>query len=140
MKRKIIQECEVCCFSDLVELFELTEDEIENCYFDADPDYFNWLPANKIGLYKIPFVEVLGKYIIVPDDSYIEVVTNCGMESIPDKCKLMLSRFFDEDFKQYFSVSDLQTWVYFSDLQYGIAYRGGSGYAYTLYKYNPRKK
>ena len=140
--REIIQEKEVHMYPELVELYELTEDEIENCYvtdiFRCDPDYFNWITPNKYPLLKIPFIEVLDKYIIVPDDDFIQVATDYEIEKLSDKCKLMLTRFFDDNWKDYFPDTNHRTWKDFENIRLGIAYRGGSGYAYSLHSYKSK--
>lgn len=136
MKHIVITEREVCDYPELVELFELKEQDIEDCtvpdLFSMDPDYFSWGIKNH--LHKISFVEILDKYIIVPDDDVINAISDYKIEKISDKCKEMLIRFFDFKPSQYFiSVED--TWKSFNGLSFGIAYRGGMGYSYSIWRY-----
>ena len=142
MKRIIITESEVCAIPELVELFCLTENEIENCevndIFNSDPDYFSW--GIKDHLHKIPFVEVLDKYIIVPVDYMIEYASDDKISNgLSDKCKEMLIRFFQDDFKIWFTSVEC-SWKNFDGLNFGIAYRGGSGYSYSIWNYRNKNK
>ena len=138
--RTIVTESEACNIQELIGLFELTDREIEDCeirdLFNCDPDYFNW--GINGSLTKIPFVEVLDKYIIVPDDYVIEAVSDYTIQALSEKCKLMLQRFFEDNFKTYFTEVQ-STWENFYSLSFGIAYRGGSGYSYGIWRYNNKK-
>lgn len=48
----------------------------------------------------------------------------------------LLRKFYSEDFKSYFTNETPQTWENYDSEDFnGIAYRGGSGYVYTIWKY-----
>src|SRR5208283_4493595 len=129
--RIVISESEASCIKELQELFYLDAEDIENCeipdLFRSDPDYFNWGLKNH--LHKIPFVEVMDKYIIVPDEDLIEAVSDYTVKEISEKCKEMLIRFFERDFRIWFNPVIENTWKAFDGLSFGIAYRGGEGYS-----------
>jgi hypothetical protein len=139
MKRIVLTESEAVSYPEIAKLYELTAEEIENCYirdlFECDPDYFNW---GVHGLYKLPFVELLDKYIIIPDDNYIEAITDYKLSKLSDKCKLMLVNFFEDNFKDYFTSVE-STWKSFNGLNFGVAFRGGAGYSYAIWKYNNKR-
>lgn len=46
----------------------------------------------------------------------------------------MLTRFFEEDFRRYFETLPGE-WKAFDGAERAIAYRGGSGYVYTIWDY-----
>lgn len=55
--------------------------------------------------------------------------------SLPEIAQTMLNAFFDKDFEGSFNSNGKSTWQGFYSLPYGIAYRGGSGYNYTIWEY-----
>lgn len=142
MERIIICESEACNIQELIDLFELTPENIENGeipdLFRSDPDYFSFGIGEK-HIHKIPFVEILDKYIIVPDDYIIEAISDYTIKGISDKCKEMLIKFFNQDFRTYFTAKD-NTWEAFNSFNFGIAYRGGKGYSYEVWSYKNKRK
>ena len=144
MAHEVITEQEACSIPEIQELYCLTEQDIEDCtipdLFDCDPDYFNWCVPNKMPLVKVPVVEVLDKYIIVPDNNMIEHLSDFELEDgLSDKCKQMLIIWYGENFKSKF-IEVESKWDNFNKLSYGIAFRGGSGYTYGIWKYIANKK
>jgi hypothetical protein len=47
----------------------------------------------------------------------------------------LLNDFYADEFKSHFA-KQRSNWDVFNSLDNGIAYRGGIGYAYTIWKYN----
>lgn len=142
MKRIVITQSEAVQIDEIINDYEFTEEDIENQnaenhFFECDPDYFNW--GIKDHLHKIPFVKVLDKYIIVPDDYMIEAISDYKLKGLSDKCKEMLIRFFDNNFNDYF-ISVESSWRNFDGLNFGIAYRGGEGYSYSIWRYQNKNK
>lgn len=59
------------------------------------------------------------------------VLTHDEVDSIERE---MLTRFFEEDFRRYFETLPCE-WKAFDGAERAIAYRGGSGYVYTIWDY-----
>lgn len=101
--------------------------------FSSDPDYIN------VDGLKMTFIEVdikSVKCIVVPDyaieKGYGEEIDLFNTE----KMKTMLTAFFSENFKDSYTHEDSQnTWDYFNNTDAAIAFRGGSGYVYTIWTY-----
>lgn len=99
--------------------------------FNCDPDYIR-LGVNN----RIPFVDydLNGvKYVILPtyalDKGWSEDTDAIDSE----KLKSVLTLFFDsEGFKARFTSGE-NTWKHFDKHNDGIAYRGGSGYVYSIW-------
>lgn len=87
-------------------------------YLDGDPDI---LRCDGKRLYFIN-IELNGKRYVLTHDEF------------NDKEKEMLTRFFQEDFRQYFRGLPC-SWETFEAADRAIAYRGGSGYVYSIWGY-----
>lgn len=59
-------------------------------------------------------------------------------DEIGDKEKQMLSAFHQDDFQNSYSIG-ISNWGFFNGAENAIAYRGGEGYHYTIWLYNPQK-
>jgi hypothetical protein len=58
-------------------------------------------------------------------------------DELNEGVKLMLTQFFSNELTEYYTHNpDYNTWRHFDEIKDGIAYRGGSGYVYTLWEYN----
>jgi len=122
MKRIVVTESEAVFIPEIIDVWDISESEKEcgkiRDIWNTDPDYFNY-----DDLLKVPFVETCDKYIIVPD--YYE---------ISEEAKEMLISFFEDNFKTVFD-SLVSSWDVFMGTERGIAYRGGSGYVYSIWMY-----
>lgn len=131
---KLINSREVFEYPELVEQFCPTQDEEESGdmynLFTGDPDYFNWGKHHKI-----PFVQY-DNFVIVPEPDTLSALNDYVWNGlISPHCEQMLLGFFHKDFKEFFE-SVHSTWQDFEALTQGIAYRGGSGYTYSIWKYH----
>lgn len=102
--------------------------------FNCDPDYV------RVNGVKIPFVEVdvkSVKCVIVPDYAIDKGYSEETDAIDSNKLKTILTAFFADNFKDSFSRDiNNNTWPYFNQIDNGIAFRGGSGYAYTIWTLN----
>jgi hypothetical protein len=91
----------------------------------GDPDYF-MMDGRRCSFFDYDYERA--KYVV-----YIS-------EGINEIAERMLKKFFAPDYIDHFSRESehgesLRSWEDFESLQYAIAYRGGAGYIYTIWKY-----
>lgn len=122
-KIEIVQAWEIEFYPELWDFMELKDDEYyEEDYltlFEGDPDML------KIDDYITYFMD-----LTVNDTKYI--ITNSDE---PDDFEI-LKKFFSDDFKESFETTEPNNWESWEQLNNGIAYRGGKGYVYTIWKLN----
>lgn len=73
-------------------------------------------------------------FITTVQDGVQYVLTS---DEVNDQEKKMLTEFHQDDFKENYSVGECN-WETFNDASNAIAYRGGSGYCYTIWIYTPK--
>lgn len=73
------------------------------------------------------------QYFVSVDKNKIRYVLT--RYEVTDTEREMLQHFFSDDFQEHFTEGE-QTWDHFHQSDRGIAYRGGYGYAYTIWDYN----
>ena len=56
-------------------------------------------------------------------------------ENLSAEHDTMLKRFFSSTYKDHYQPVEPSTWARWDEIQKGIAYRGGRGYAYGLHEY-----
>lgn len=125
MKIEILSIYEVENYPELWEYLDLEDDDYFNedriSFYEGDPDMIN------IFGYTSYFFDVKIKdihYVIVSDD--VSEVEN------------YLETFFSDDFKQYWQLTEPNDWDSFwhnEEKNETIAYRGGSGYMYTIHEF-----
>jgi hypothetical protein len=92
----------------------------------GDPDYF-MMDGRRCTFFDYDYE--CEKYVVYISD-----------EEIDEIAERMLKKFFAHDYGDYFSRESehgesLRSWEDFEAQQYAIAYRGGAGYLYTIWKY-----
>ena len=124
---------------DLLEHLEHVEsdDRAMTAIFEAnsgDPDYLRCEVDGEVinlGFFDYDFEGI--KYVVIQFDGD-------QLEHVESVYK-MLELFFTDNYKEYFTKSDsLRTWDDFSEIDMGIAYRGGCGYSYNLWSYINNKQ
>lgn len=88
---------------------------------EGDPDIIR---CNGHKLYFITTVQNGVQYILTSDE-------------VSEQAKKMLTEFHQENFKENYSVGEC-SWETFNGASNAIAYRGGSGYVYTIWNYTPK--
>jgi hypothetical protein len=91
----------------------------------GDPDYF-MMDGRRCSFFDYDYESV----------KYVVYISEQGIDEIAER---MLKKFFAHDYGDYFSREaggkNLRSWDDFEALDYAIAYRGGVGYVYTIWKY-----
>ena len=114
----------IAYYNDLYEWAKSFDDDPDDPHFDArsylegDPDMIR-CDGNK--LYFIAPIVNGKRYVLTHDE-------------VGTTEREMLTRFFEEDYKRYFEAL-LCDWKAFNGAERAIAYRGGSGYAYSIWGY-----
>ena len=88
---------------------------------EGDPDIIR---CNGRKLYFITIVQNGVQYILTSDE-------------VSEQAKKMLTEFHQDNFKDNYSVGEC-SWENFDGAFNAIAYRGGSGYVYTIWNYTPK--
>ena len=117
--------CEgITFYQDLFEWAKSFDDDPNDPNFDAlsylegDPDI---LRCDGNRLYFIDTVLDGKRYVLTHDE-------------VCDTEREILKHFFEEDFRSHFELFPCH-WEAFNDAERAIAYRGGSGYVYTIWGY-----
>ena len=133
MKTKIILQSELLLnpkLSILRKRLEINKEDIENMdadYLWNDSDHLKLVGEKGRG--HIQFIDVklkTIKYVIIRDIDEFKLSV-----LVLD----MLTQFHSKNFKQFYSPCEPNTWEKWDTVKTGIAYRGGKGYHYSLWKY-----
>lgn len=111
---------------DWVKSFDIDpDDEMFEPLFlmEGDPDIIR---CESHKLYFIATVQNGVRYVLTSDE-------------VNEQEKKMLTEFHQDDFKENYSVGEC-SWETFDGASNAIAYRGGSGYCYTIWIYTPKSK
>ena len=114
----------IAYYNDLYEWAKSFDDDTDDPNFDAlsylegDPDIIR---CNGKKLYFMSTVLNGKRYVLTHDE-------------VDATEREMLTRFFEEDFRRYFEPLPCE-WKAFDGAERAIAYRGGSGYVYTIWDY-----
>lgn len=103
----------------------LHDNEIDDILslFEGDPDLL------KIDCSQILFIDIETK------EHHFIIYLDCEYEVENERIEQRLKEFFSADYKELFENPEKNTWDTFNGNSDIIAYRGGSGYVYTLWAY-----
>lgn len=106
--------------------------------FDIDPDDEMFEPLSLMeGDPDIIRCEGHKLYFIATVQNGVQYVLTS--DEVNEQEKKMLTEFHQDDFKENYSVGEC-SWETFDGASNAIAYRGGSGYCYTIWIYTPKSK
>lgn len=99
-------------------------------YLKCDPDFIRFTGFNNgyEEIKRLPFEE-----ITIGNTCYI--YTNDFENELTQLAKDMLTQFFSSKYKNYFESTEANTWEAFEKEENCIAYRGGAGYTYGIWRY-----
>ncbi len=122
---KFITECEALYIDELRDRLDITAEDKENGYiqdfFNCDPDYIKSNETDGRG--QMPFV-------VITENDTTYIISDGELDEI----ELEIVQWWLDGAENELDIEN--NWNIWNKVNHGIAYRGGSGYSYTLYAKN----